>query len=94
MEENLKKKLEILKFALYGDIGAMRGTIEDIEFTAVQHPFNKVFVLTASHKDNRTAGQMEQTISFNATVAEIAKVMTEFFEYFHPDMDKDKRKNN
>lgn len=88
MEESLKKNLEILRFLPHGDFGAMQGFVEDVEFTAVQHPFNKVFVLTASHNDKRSIGQMEQTLLVNASVVEIAKVMTELFEYFHPEVKK------
>lgn len=80
--------MEILKFLPHGDFEAMRGVVEDMEFTALQHPFNRVFVLTASHNDKRSAGQMEQTLLVNASVTEIAKAMTELFEYFHPEVKK------
>ncbi len=88
MEENLKKKLEILWFSPYGAFGAMRGFVEDVEFTAIQHPYNKVFRLSSIHFTKREIGELEDFVQIDATVEDIAKVLVKHYEYFHSEVKK------
>jgi len=79
MDEELKKNLEILKFKPYGYLGGMRGQMEDVIFTANEHPL-KGFWLVGDFSNSREVGQVEGFLHKNATVAEIAQLMINLYE--------------
>ncbi|MBN8583679.1 MAG: hypothetical protein J0M37_01185 [Ignavibacteria bacterium] len=80
VNKTLQKNLEILKFKESNNYGSMVGYIDDIRFTAIEHPFGKVFLLTADCSITRTVSQIEENVTVEADLKEIAEVMVKMYE--------------
>lgn len=78
--KTLQKNLEILKFKESDIYGTMVGYVEDVIYTAVEHPFGKVFLLTANFTTKRAVSQIEENVSEAAEIKEIAGVMVKMYE--------------
>lgn len=78
--KTLQKNLEVLKFKESDSYGSMVGYIGDIRFTAIEHPFGKVFLLTADCSNTRSVSQIEENVPVEADIKEIAGVMVKMYE--------------
>lgn len=83
MREELKKKLEYLKFKPTL-VGGMTGRIKDVTFTAVEHPL-KGLAIIADHVNERTAIQFEMFVKYDASLQEIASVLSQMYDKIHPE---------
>lgn len=75
------------RFATLGfrptEYGAMRGRFEDIDLTAVEHPFNGL-CLMGNHYDGRSASEFETYIPVDSDFQAIAAALVRIYELVHP----------
>jgi len=83
MNEEIKEKLELLKFR-GNALGGMDGRIEDVEFTAIEHPIKGV-VFIVSHVGPREAVQFEFSIPVDSSLQHIAAALQRAFDQVHPE---------
>lgn len=84
MDDELRAKLEALKFQPHGDVGAMRAGMEDVDFVAIEHPLKGV-ALIVTYVGPRSASHFEMFLPPAATIQQIAALMVEAFERVHPE---------
>lgn len=84
MTKDWQETLRAIGFRPYGDFGAMRARVEDVEFDAIPHPL-KGLSISVSHIDSRTATNYERFLPLDSDIQTIAKFMTEAFERIHPE---------
>lgn len=82
MNEELQKKLEIMKFQPT-DMGAMIVYVEDVKIIAVTHPW-KGLVLIASQVGAREATLFEVSVPEDSSLQQIAKALSEIYDQVHP----------
>lgn len=80
INETLQKNLDFLKFKDSDIYGTMVGYVEDVCYTAVEHPFGKVFLLTANYTSKRAVSQIEENVSVEAEIKDIAGAMVKMYE--------------
>ncbi len=89
MDEELRNKLESLKFEPHG-VEAMKGRVDDVHYTAVVHPL-KGLALLVTHRSSRSISEFEVFIPKNSSVQQIAQAMTEAYEKIHPEKKEARR---
>ncbi|MFI6295924.1 hypothetical protein ACIBEJ_30295 [Nonomuraea sp. NPDC050790] len=84
MTTNWQDTLRAIGFRPYGDLGAMRARVEDVEFDAIPHPL-KGLSISVTHIGSRTATSYEKFLPLDSDVQTVAKLMAEAFESIHPE---------
>ena len=84
MTDGWRGTLATLGFVPYGDLGAMRVVVEDVEYVAIPHPLKGLAIMVTYVSERRMA-QFENAVPLDATRQQVAQVMTHAFEQVHPD---------
>jgi len=65
MKSEVIKNIEFMRFKPYGDYGAYRIFVEDVEYVVIEHPLKGLF-MTATYLCKRETGQIEIFLDRNA----------------------------
>ena len=82
MTNNWQETLRAVRFRPYGDLGAMRAQVQDVEVDAIPHPL-KGLSIHVSHVGGRTATNYERFLPIDCDVRSVAALMAEAFEGIH-----------
>lgn len=82
MTNDWQETLKTVGFRPYGNNGAMRARVEDVEFDAIPHPL-KGLSISVSHVGRRTVTNYERFVPLDCSAQTVAKLMVEAFESIH-----------